>query len=255
MASPIEALRAITARAASTGSVDTTEWLDDWRKRPRSLAEAPGIEAAWVGWGEARDGLLELEPSCRHTVRGVAPHVVESNDDGRGVAAHRRSADRGIRATNLRRGIAPAVICTSGCPCTNLPPSYFGEKVDIELHAFLVDERIAIVGVPQARAPEMHHLLTVDRRVIANVQTYIDSIAFTSRPVLPRDRRRNLRPTLRQLRILHLMSYGLTDEKIAAELKVTSRTVRNDVRSLYVMFEVQSRFELGAAYTRWVAGG
>ncbi|WP_169787723.1 LuxR C-terminal-related transcriptional regulator [Luteipulveratus mongoliensis] len=100
----------------------------------------------------------------------------------------------------------------------------------------------------------MSYIVTADRVVVQNVVTLIDRIVASSMPVQLRDRRRPLKPTLRQLRILHLMTYGMTDEKIASELKITSRTIRSAVADLYTMFEVQSRFELGIAYQRWVNG-
>ena len=98
------------------------------------------------------------------------------------------------------------------------------------------------------------HVATADRVVVHNISRYLDELQQTSMPVLKPDRRAPLRPTVRQLRILHLMAYGLTDEKIASELRVTSRTVRTDVGALYTMFDVHSRFELGVAYSRWMAG-
>ncbi|KNX36583.1 hypothetical protein VV01_04525 [Luteipulveratus halotolerans] len=122
------------------------------------------------------------------------------------------------------------------------------------LKSHLVDDRIAVIGVPGAPFGSSMHVVTADRVVVRNISLYLDELQQTSMPVLTPDRRAPLRPTVRQLRILHLMTYGLTDEKIASELTVTSRTVRNDVNALYTMFDVHSRFELGVAYTRWMAG-
>ncbi|AKU17568.1 hypothetical protein VV02_19825 [Luteipulveratus mongoliensis] len=117
----------------------------------------------------------------------------------------------------------------------------------------LIDDSIVRLRVT-GQGEEIAAVVVVDRQTTNLARSYIRGARETSMPVQFRDRRRALKPTLRQLRILHLMTYGMTDEKIASELKITSRTVRSAVADLYTMFEVQSRFELGIAYRRWMDG-
>ncbi|MDE9365889.1 LuxR C-terminal-related transcriptional regulator [Luteipulveratus sp. YIM 133132] len=254
--SPIAVLRRATADI-STG-VGRTGVLQPARMQlarlgRRETEAAPGISDVWIGREDVVVGLTRIQATVQHTVRSSGPaELVEISD--RSVALHERGAQFGIRAQTSRRRIAAELLCRSRrCRCHSLGGDYYGESSTIPLGMFLLDERLALVKTNR-RDAEMVYVVTADREVVQNVARHLQHVQDTSRPVLPRDRRRNLRPTLRQLRILHLMTYGLTDEKIAAALKVTSRTVRNDVRSLYVMFEVQSRFELGGAYTRWMAG-
>ncbi|MDF8265080.1 helix-turn-helix transcriptional regulator [Luteipulveratus sp. YIM 133296] len=216
----------------------------------RDVVHEPGIADVWLGDAEHNSGMARLEASCRHSLDSARDGAYVVMDDGLRVL-HERSARRGIRSRVVVRTARSAVVCaSSSCPCQG---SFLGESTPVTPISFhLVDDRIARIKTSTSELPAS--VLVTDHVVLSNLRQVFKGIMPVSKPVLPRDRRRDLRPTLRQLRILHLMSYGLTDEKIAAELKVTSRTVRNDVAGLNAMFEVQSRFELGAAYSRWMAG-
>ncbi|MDE9365887.1 LuxR C-terminal-related transcriptional regulator [Luteipulveratus sp. YIM 133132] len=242
-------LRAVTSRAVAGRDVLHSE-AERGALQQRRTQTSPGIDAVWLGMEEMLAGMSAMQDWCRHTVESVQAcrHLVPA--DHNITALHRRSADRGIRSSSVVQALNPELPCRSdSCSCGG--KGFYGEDASIAATMHLIDGRAARVRIA---GPADSAVLSTDPVVVRNVRTLINRVQQASRPVLPRDRRRDLRPTLRQLRILHLMSYGLTDEKIAAELLVTSRTVRNDVAGLYVMFEVQSRFELGAAHSRWMAG-
>ncbi|MDE9365888.1 LuxR C-terminal-related transcriptional regulator [Luteipulveratus sp. YIM 133132] len=245
LADPVGAIRTVLAAAASDrlddNTVSTLRMLSD-----RRHLWMDGIEAIWMPGDECRTGMAELQAHCKHTVESAGPWTHQHMDPDL-MKLHRRSAARGVLSRAIRAHIAPEVACTAAsCLCHG--EYYYGERPQIPLGLHLVDQAIVVLDVGGVA------VVTSDRIAARHARAFVAAAQQTSRPVLPRDRRRDLRPTLRQLRILHLMSYGLTDEKIAAELTVTSRTVRNDVAGLYVMFEVQSRFELGAAYRGWFDG-
>ena len=213
---------------------------------------APGIDAIWTGADDVYEGMSSLERACMRTVESAAPSVNLALDPDIYVL-HRRSAARGVRSRGVREVIAPAALCDSRtCGCKG--QFYYGDLPGLPLKVHVVDQSIAVIALPPSGSVESKAVVTGDPTVVADALRYIDGAQQMSMPVLPKDRRAPLRPTLRQLRILHLMAYGLTDEKVASELRVTSRTVRNDVGALYVMFDVHSRFELGIAYRDWIAG-
>ncbi|KNX36582.1 hypothetical protein VV01_04520 [Luteipulveratus halotolerans] len=218
---------------------------------PGSHDWAAGIDAIWVGGRRMREGMAELERSCLRTVESVAPTINLAMDPEL-YALHRRSASRGVRSRSVRERIAPVVLCDSrSCDCNG--EFYYGECKGITLAVHVIDRAISVFTVHRPDRESMS-IVSSDSRVVGHSLRYLDSIQATSMPMFVKDRRAPLRPTVRQLRILHLMAYGLTDEKVASELKVTSRTVRNDVAALYTMFDVHSRFELGIAYRDWIAG-
>lgn len=239
--SPIELLRDITARAARLEpAADPTDFH---LLQQRSSAHQTGIAAIWLGREEVVGRLSAVEARCRHTVRGTKGYQANIPSDT--WALHDRSAERGIRQQQVMTGLGDSIpVCA--CCSQNIAKS-------VPLKCMLIDDTLAMVYTESASG-DLCAVASTDRRVVQNIQAYQGALLQVSLPLTAQAREQSISPSRRQLRVLALMAKGLTDDKIAAALNVTSRTVRADVATLYTMFNVRSRFELGIAFSRWLTG-
>lgn len=240
--SPLQLLRDLTSSAARleqpAPALDTFHLLQQ-----RSSAHQTGIAAIWLGQSEILSELTHIERRCRHTSRSAKPFMPQTPDDL--ITLHDRSVRRGVRQIVLARRIGDGYRV---CSCCSQALSH-----SVPMRCMLIDDERAIVYSTD-RAGELCAVAATDSVVVQNTRRYLSSLSETSLPLSSRSRDSSVALTRRQGRVLSLMADGLTDDKIAHALKVTSRTVRADVSALYLMFDVHSRFELGIAFSHWLAG-
>lgn len=205
-----------------------------------------GITGTWVGQEAVDHGAGLLERSCRHGLERVTrTRGYFMTRESLGLS--RRLVVRGVR---LRSVAASYPADFLACPLRALGELLISATVPMSLA--LVDRRMAVlVGEMSDGAPVL--VAATDRRVLSAAKRYVDLLAELSVPVQPAWRQAGIDPTHRQTRIMALMARGLTDDAIGRELEVTSRTVRSDVARLSDAFEVNSRFELGLAWSRWLS--
>ena len=135
------------------------------------------------------------------------------------------------------------------------PRDTFNVAAQIPLSVRIVDHQIlAITERDPATNLTCRMLVTTTRRTVRAAEDYVAALRARSTPLQPSWRNSAIAPTHRQLRILRLMAHDLTDERIATQVGLSERQIRSEVKKLYHLFNVTSRFSLGIAYDSWQTG-
>lgn len=112
---------------------------------------------------------------------------------------------------------------------------------------------IDISGTEQFRDPE--GVWISDPDVLRPVIKHFEKLWHLSTPLTapakaPQPTPQDSRFTPRQVRVLELLSEGLTDDQISRELGVSSRSIRSEVAAIRKVLGAQSRFQAGLRYAQ-----
>lgn len=180
--------------------------------------------------------LAKVEPRTTQSMHALKTSTVRDRGSAEAQELHARAAAKGV----IGSVIAPRIATTNfGCTCC---PELVSDSILIGGH--LVDEALAIICLPTSSGRV--HLLSDETRVVTEWNKYTSSIRRSSHSRFDEPAKRL---TSRQRCILRELARGKSDCEIARMVGVTDRTVRKDVAHIYALFGVQSRFELGCAYT------
>lgn len=111
---------------------------------------------------------------------------------------------------------------------------------------------IDISGTEQFRDPE--GVWISDPDVLRPVIKHFEKLWHLSTPLVAPTKQqptpKESRFTPRQVRVLELLSEGLTDDQISRELSVSSRSIRSEVAAIRKVLGAQSRFQAGLRYAQ-----
>ncbi|TWP39003.1 helix-turn-helix transcriptional regulator [Leekyejoonella antrihumi] len=239
----VDATRRLLAddAAYTPGSVDFEPWV--WEP---TVADAPGVDLHAVGYASACEVMTRVAQVTYRTFRGTRSRPAlgpSATSDRIGRAA----IERGV-ANHL---VAPRIGSALLRDPTNTERDTFVVFPSAALRVDVADGRIALVSRSDGRSGLV---ISTQRRFVGACIRYCETATSMGRPVQPTWRDPRIAPTVRQLRILRLLASGETDTATGSKLGLSDRLVRREVSGLYAMFNVQSRFELGVAYSTWLAG-
>lgn len=235
-------IRGMLASVARFETRDGNAWRR-WRgSSQRSLERVPGIEAICLDSAEASRVLGRLEQRCTSSLRRSAPVVRRGSPN---FDLNQRSLDRGVQISNFAHGYQGRFV---EAPQFGLLRPYRTPAVSTSLT--VLDGRLLILG----DGGDHTTLLITDREAVTAANRYLDGLREIAVAWQPNWRRDDVRPTVRQQRIMALLVCGATDEVVAKQLGLTSRTIRTEVAALAAQLGVTGRLELGMAYAAWLDG-
>lgn len=228
----------------SDRSVSWPGWLWD-----SSVGDAPDVQMLATSYEAVVQDLGRLAQVARQQVVGTVGRVVGWPPAPSTLETAAAPNARGVVDHSIALGIDRRWLSVGGDKDT------FNLAARIPLDVRIVDRRIvAVTRRDSTTAASSGMLVTTDKAALRAAQRYVATILPTSTPLQPCWRNDLIRPTYRQLTLLHLMAHNLTDESIATEMGLSDRQIRAEVSSLYQTFAVHSRFSLGVAYASWNSG-
>jgi Bacterial regulatory proteins, luxR family len=248
-----ERTRELTAAARYVATLDARfNHAADRSEAPELIEVIHGREAI------LRRG-TELQRAVRHEIRACdAPPYPEANPAavntteldhlGRGVRYRilydRRALEIPGRLADLQAGIAA------------------GEQArvtDVPLKMTLIDDTVALLPLRQPADVESR-MIVHDPALLSALSALFELFWERALPLRVSDGRAYLTggsagPSPEEGQLLPLLVAGLTDQEIAAQLRISDRTVRSRVRSMMARLDAATRFQAGyqAVGRGWLA--
>lgn len=200
----------------------------------------PAFQLLGRGGDDIARGLAALEPRAKTSMCNIQPTYPFFVDDT-APALNARSAARGVEMPFIvaASAISMNALLTSVAPDVRVAP-VFGPLM-------LIDRSLTVVAGSRTDRGYVTAWTTDDATLVGLANDLWDRTYAVSVPALP-DGRPPL--TARQVEAARMVARGATDERIAHELHVSTRTVTADIRAVCALVGAGSRAEMVAKLLR-----